>query len=133
MTLTDLIILVLATSQIIETYHHGSIFAPVRARIETWPYGFWYGLLTCMFCLSHWVSLVDVVGWVFNPFGIPHVVLTAFAVTRGAQLVNDWSHHWCRTPNRYVVDDNDVAYDQDSHEQNQEETAGTVEAAGSND
>ncbi len=132
MTPIDFIILVLATSQVVETYHHGSIFAGLRTRIELWPDGFWYGLLTCMFCLSHWVSLVDVIGWAFNPFGIPRFVLTAFAVTRGAQLVNDLSHSWCRTPNRYVVDDNSVAYDQDSHEQNQEETAGTAKTPGTN-
>lgn len=77
--------------------------------------GFIPDLMTCMFCLSHWVAAAVVVAWAWNPFGVPQLVLTAFAATRGAQLTNDLTKRWCRTP------DQRNPPEQASHEQNKQE------------
>lgn len=104
MSLPDLIILVLATGQTIETWHHGSLFEDRRAIIEIWGDGWQKDLLRCMFCLSHWAAAVIVLwfglaalldsplSWFFR---FPVYVL---AVTRGAQLLNDVTKGFCRTP-----------------------------------
>lgn len=106
MSLPDLIILVLATGQTIETWRHGSLFEEKRAEIEVWEDGWRKDLLQCMFCLSHWAAAV-IVFW----FGLAALLGSSFswwlqfpvyvlAVTRGAQLLNDATARFCKTPNR---------------------------------
>ena len=99
LTLSDLLILGLCTWQIVETWHHGSIFAGRRAELEVTD-GFVASLLTCMFCLSHWVAGlttgwylgVRLLAWQRGPEWLSLVLclpVYAFAVTRLAQLGHD--------------------------------------------
>ena len=95
----------LATAQIVETIHHGSIFAKMRSYLEAVG-GFWADLCGCPFCLSHWVAAwvtsvilpvamtetcADKIWWLSAP-------IVAFAITRLSQLLNDYTHERCRTP-----------------------------------
>jgi hypothetical protein len=101
MTWTELAVAFLATWQIVEIWHHGDIFASWRARIEMWDETpSIRQLLRCPFCLSQWVglaaSLVLLAGarehWLL---GVP---LYGLAAARLANLGNDLTHSWCRTP-----------------------------------
>ena len=94
-TLFDFVLLVLATWQALEIWHHGEIFRTWReaarfCRIENLSY-----LSQCMFCLSPWVALVLLclsywtAGW---------FVVTVLAVSRAANALNDLTHRYCRTP-----------------------------------
>lgn len=100
-SIIDLLVLMLATNQTVITWRDGSIFAECRARVETWEGGLlgWLAeLLSCKFCLAHWVSLVLVIVFYLLPGALdlnsawtvacktPAVWL---AVTRGSQLIND--------------------------------------------
>ncbi|MCI0421519.1 MAG: DUF1360 domain-containing protein, partial [Acidobacteria bacterium] len=83
-----------ATWQTIEIWHHGLIFAGWRARAELWENKLGE-LLTCPFCLSPWIACLMLILW-----HVPYagwLVLT-LAIARTANLGNDLSHHWCRTP-----------------------------------
>jgi len=105
--LAHLVLAALATCQAVEVFHHGSLFAPARARAFRWstcdgprPLRLAGELLLCPFCLSHWVAAAMVilvglgclVSWVY---ALP---VWWLAVTRGANLCNDLLHAWSRTP-----------------------------------
>jgi hypothetical protein len=104
MSIVDLIALSLATSHAIEVWNHGSIFAGARSYWETNPHGeFLSDLLSCMFCLSLWVGSAGVILWsLAQAAGSSFLMLPvyALAITRGANLVNDLTRQWCRTPDR---------------------------------
>jgi len=101
LTWVDLVILILATSEVVEVWRHGSLFAGRRAVVqELTPFHWWARLLDCPFCLSFWVALLltllsAVPGhageWI-------HVGVILLAVARGANLVNDLTYEYCRTP-----------------------------------
>jgi hypothetical protein len=101
----DFVVLILATNQVIETFHHGSIFASLRARAELGG-GRLAELLVCMFCLSHWAALA-LVGWFFVSlvwiedlgwFALATWPVYGFAITRAAQILNDLVRPYSRTP-----------------------------------
>lgn len=106
---SDFLILVFAVWQIVETYRHGSLFDELRATIEIYE-GFWAELLSCMFCLSHWVAGGCVLMYMLSTsvqtdyvtinamFAVSRWFMLALAVTRGAQLLNDVFHDISRTP-----------------------------------
>lgn len=91
--------MIMATWQLVETWHHGSIFEAQRAKLELFD-GFFARLLTCMFCLSHWAATF-VVGWCAVSYVLMHledyhwigevmvVPVLALAVVRGAQVGHD--------------------------------------------
>jgi len=103
----QLTVLALASWQATETLHHGSVFAEKRAEWELRG-GFRGGLAVCAFCLSHWPSIVLVVGSNLLA-GLPVVgslmtmILWSLAVTRLAQLGNDWAWTFTRTPGRKMI------------------------------
>lgn len=108
--MTDLLVLGLALWQAIETWHHGSVFKRSRAFFRSWKksrYGIvrWSAeLISCMFCLSHWVGVLLVAGYFhmgWNP--IVHTFVWTLATVRLAQLGNDLSHNWNRSPPGDVV------------------------------
>lgn len=103
MTLThiELVLLALATMHIVEVYHHGSIFADLRARLQSSTSGFVRDLAGCMFCLSTWVGAVAIVLWTLEILWL-RLLLCAFAVTRLANLMNDLSHPFNRTYDRKI-------------------------------
>lgn len=83
MTLTQLVVIALATWQAVEIWHHSSLFAGPRARVELWD-GKLAELLLCPFCLSVWVAV-----------GVTYVVRTE--VTWPAAGLNLWEHVWLAT------------------------------------
>lgn len=115
MTLTELVILTLAVSHVIEVWRHGEIAAERRAIVETGKYGrFLTAMLLCSFCLSPWMAWVMVIGctiaakvlldsnnllvqgmgqaWMLMIYGL--------AIARSANLLNDVTYRHCRTPGR---------------------------------
>jgi hypothetical protein len=116
----------LATWAAVETWHHGEIFARQRAYWEVRE-GFFAELLTCPFCLSHWVSLAFT-GLAFanskdanQLFFVPAFWLAA---TRLSNLFNDVFHGWCRTPNRIKLSEEDLAQLKEIGENHGEESPG---------
>ena len=103
----DLFVAALAGCQVTETWHHGSVFRGVRARLKSirydgnrrWPVRKLSELLTCPFCLSHWTCFVCVLTLCLADWGsIWRLPVYGFAVTRIAQLVNDVTHGITRSP-----------------------------------
>jgi hypothetical protein len=103
----ELIICALATWQAVEIYHHGSIFDSTRARIETYAakgvYGFDFieSLTTCPFCLSVWVAGATIL-LQHTPLWPINAILV---VSRLANLANDATCRFTRTPNRFDEED----------------------------
>lgn len=99
----DLVVLALAVWHAVEVYHHGSIFANLRDWFQTRVWD-WLAMLTgCMFCLSFWISLVLTVWWLLATYWPDLMVglrspIYMLAVCRLANLLNDLTHPWCRTP-----------------------------------
>lgn len=114
-SLVDLCIAALAVWQIVEIWHHSSLFATKRARVELME-GFFGQLLSCPWCLSVWVAwVVGVVVLVELPpttdfwntvgfcvLGFAKLLVFGFAVSRLANLGNDLAANYTRTPNRHT-------------------------------
>jgi hypothetical protein len=96
---------VLATGQFVETLHHGSIFTGLRLKAFRWQQSssrilrFAGDLLSCPFCLSHWAAVLMVTLAFASAWDI---MLAApvywLAAVRAANLLNDLTHEWCRSP-----------------------------------
>lgn len=104
MGIVTIIVAALATWEIIEIWHHSSVMAPFRARVELWE-NFCSDLLRCPFCMAPYTALACLVGLATTslPSGLgwlgwlPAGVIHAFAVARLANLGNDLGHAFCRT------------------------------------
>jgi hypothetical protein len=121
-----LCITTMAVWEAVEIWHHSSLFAGVRARIELWDgkIGAWLrDLLECPFCLSVWVALFAVLlmevsvrtaldgpRWAFYCSTIPIYTL---AVARLSNLLNDLTHKVNRTPKSDRLDMGDDVEDGD--------------------
>jgi hypothetical protein len=110
MTPLDILICATAVWHAVEVWHHGSIFADWRARLELGS-GFFSSLLLCPFCLSMHTALI-VTGWYLTAQYLTGTVwyrlpVYALAVCRLANLANDMTHWSCRTPRQggYVSDE----------------------------
>ena len=114
--MTNLILASLATWQIVEIWHHSSIMAGARARVETWSNSI-ADLLGCPFCLSVWVALGSTAvlhldapaGTIWAALvGLLKLPIWAFAVSRVANLGNDLTRKYCRTPkpSSFIDEDN---------------------------
>jgi hypothetical protein len=103
-TLLPLLLLPLASCQLTEVLRHGSIFGwardaalwadelPWYARVPLTP----LRALNCGFCFSHWATVICI-GLVFC--GEPGLwILAGLAATRVANLINDLTKPWSRTP-----------------------------------
>ena len=94
---------VLANWQVLEIWRHGSLFAGARAWLEARG-GVASEPLLCTFCLSNWTAAILTVPGLYRVFGDDWNALawwwpvSALAVARAANLLNDWSHPFCRTP-----------------------------------
>lgn len=97
----NLIVAALATWQIVEIWHHSSLMAPARSIVELWDNKLGE-LLRCPFCLSVWTALFCTLCLNLTEFGltsrITECVIYAFAVSRLANLGNDFFHSCNRTP-----------------------------------
>jgi hypothetical protein len=106
-----LIVAALATWQAIEVWHHSSLTSGLRARSEA-GVGFWADLSRCAFCLSNWVGPCCVLilslaaswwplAWCAWPAAI---IVHGLAVARLANLGNDLTKAYCRTPDHGDVE-----------------------------
>lgn len=109
----QIVLAAVSACQLTETFRHGSILARFRAWLESRG-PFWEELVGCGFCFSHWAAaiavllllghnLMDSAGFTYNPFLLTLVWLV---VIRGANLLNDMTRQWSRSPS---ADDVDVA------------------------
>lgn len=111
-----LILNVLATCSLVELFRHGSLFAPLRAWIESrgamaaeW--------IQCGFCFSYSaaaaVIFMNAVHFVFVCNGVelnPALAVIAWlAVTRCSNILNDITKSFTRTPSRTGLDVPDLS------------------------
>ena len=104
----EMILATLLVTEILEVWRHGSIFAELKAKLEAgWLYapdGFFAQLLSCMFCLSVWVSgavvlLLAVRPLLPAPYSIGvHFFLCAGALARASNILHDLHRPLSRTP-----------------------------------
>ena len=97
--------LILATNQIIEVWRHSDMWLIAWSResmteVESLDQPFYvfkplYRLLLCPWCCSIWVGLfaASVIEYQYGSW-----LLTALAVSRGANLLNDLTYGFVRTP-----------------------------------
>jgi hypothetical protein len=110
MLLVDLIIVFLAGMQIVEILHHGSLFAPLRAWAErrkdletagetlrSWIVRKFAQLLYCPFCEAPWACAIAAFGWKWGG-SVAWLIIFALAASRLANLTNDLTHKWSRSP-----------------------------------
>lgn len=102
--LTDLSLLALAVTSVLDAWFKGSVFADRRARLEAWREapgwrGFASDLLCCRFCLSYHAALLGagallapawlVDAWVGPPWGaLTRLPLAALAVAYAAHRLD---------------------------------------------
>jgi hypothetical protein len=96
----------LANWQAVETFHHGSLFESLRARLESRRDGI-SELTGCPFCLGHWsgllLSALSFTCFAWDKAPLPTWLLFpvfTLAVIRASQWLNDRVASYCRTPNR---------------------------------
>lgn len=103
MTPLDIWICALATWHAVEVWHHGSVFADARANLEAQAgESLFVDLLLCPFCLSLHTALI-LTAWYVTAQCLPgtpwwRLPVLALAICRLANLANDVTHVWCRTP-----------------------------------
>lgn len=122
--LAGVIVVAFATWHAVEVFHHSTLFAGIRAEIEGWEADnmamepnssgvnkvvcrlmLWIlELLQCPFCLSLWTAWVVWIVWQLPGVGW---LVAGLAAARGANLLNDLTHQWCRTPGSRNVEDQD--------------------------
>lgn len=93
-SLVELVVLALAVWEALEIWHHSSLLANLRDKYENLD-GRMGELFRCMFCMAPWTALLAIVIFRGTFFAL---VIYALAVARLANLGNDLTHHWCRTP-----------------------------------
>ena len=104
MEVVHLLVAAMATWQIVEIWHHSSVMAGWRARIELYDSGFrgWLAELTaCPYCLSIWV------GWICTlVLFIPYigVLIWGLAASRLANLGNDFFKSHSQTPKHNKIE-----------------------------
>lgn len=101
----QIVMVLMAACQITETARHGALFQPLRARLESCS-AFLNDAINCGFCFSHWAAALAVlllVGhhlWPITPVDPFLCTLVWLSATRGANLLNDLTKKWSRTPAR---------------------------------
>lgn len=110
-SLLELFVAVFATWEIVEIYRHSLLFADRRSKMET-RVDRLGDLFQCNFCLAPWVGLLcllilttehipegnDILDGLRRVTRVLRLPLYAFAVARLANLGNDLTYRYCRTP-----------------------------------
>lgn len=126
--IVELVLCILASSAMVEVLRHGSNFQWLRRwgydhvesrwRIIRLP----AKLAVCAFCQSHWTSALAVFGMFYatrwlrpSAAELAWFLVTAFAVTRAANLLNDLTRNYCRSP-RDEVEEEDRTSEVDGFE-----------------
>lgn len=107
--LFDVIVAGLAVWQVVEVWHHSELSLGARRKAKAAVAGasgaraFVLKLISCPFCLSHWVAgiacLLLLLGEQVSPWF--SYLVWIFAATRVANLGNDLSYYYNRTPKHY--------------------------------
>ena len=98
-TWLELLIGVLAVAECIEVARHGSVwpFAGLRAWAQVsnvWLARLW----RCGFCLAPWTAAGILLAWGWQD-PVSRGLIAALAVARAANLLNDLTYAYCRSPN----------------------------------
>lgn len=97
----SLFVVALATWQAVEIWRHSTLFADWRSITETWDNKLGE-LLSCPWCLSVWVGIVFCLLLHFSEVWLIGIISQTFiyglAVSRLANLGNDYFKQYCRTP-----------------------------------
>ena len=111
----NLLIASLAVWEAVEIWRHSALMSSLRARAELLE-GKFGQLLKCPFCLSVWLGFLAVpfaldpvvptkwpseepVIWTWYSIrNVGYMLMCALAIARLANLGNDLTHGWCRTP-----------------------------------
>lgn len=113
----------MSTWHLTEVFRHGSIFSSLRAWIESRGL-FWETLIECGFCTSHWMAGISTFilflghlvcaqrGHAINPFLLLMVWLSA---TRGANVLNDVTKKWNKSPSREDIEIEEINLDDLEH------------------
>ena len=122
----------LTTCQITETVRHGSVFASFRAWVESRG-DYWAELIGCGFCFSHWAGVIAALlvsgHLVFgsqisiDPFLF---VLFWLSAVRSANLINDLTKAFSRTPVGLVPIDFDLIDDIDAENEDDHDETSTA-------
>ena len=85
-------ILLLALSAISDTWHYGSIFASAHSWVESHKPRWWAELLSCPFCLSHWLAAASLVlyHWAAGTKLRPFDVAIWLSLVKGMSLLRSW-------------------------------------------
>jgi hypothetical protein len=127
--MTTVLIAALATWQIVEIWRHSQLTAGSRAAIETRS-DMVAGWLSCPFCLSPWVALFCFAGLTLTQ-GIWFVgdvftmVISSLATSRLANLGNDLTYSWNRTPK--VLAGLQAIATEDEEQKDHDHNSGTVD------
>lgn len=116
--ITDLLIAGVAGWQVVETWHHGSIFDSWRRKLKKRKSESksiagrkFSELLICPFCLSHWVCFFCIFLLMqTDPESLWRLPVYGFAATRVAQLLSDVTHSITLSPDsseETVIDETD--------------------------
>jgi hypothetical protein len=116
--LISLIVGILCTNALTELVRHDGRLTDFRIKMETLDGGpvqrFLKGVIGCGWCLSHWMAIITafiLIGpYAFYPHVFVHkllyLVAFALAITRGANLLNDYWRPFSRTPKAPERDSN---------------------------
>ena len=108
----SVIVSALAVWQVVEIFHHSQLTVTLRkwalnASQGRWVRAFFGKLLSCPFCLSHWVAGgVVLLLWLTTLVPELEYIIWIFAITRLANLGNDLSYNYCRSPKVDLEEDN---------------------------
>lgn len=91
-----LLVVGLATFQAVEVFRHSTLqpVADLRAWMEMQP-GILPELRACGWCLSIWVAFALIIAM---QIPVLNWAVWGLAASRLANLLNDWSYEWSRTP-----------------------------------
>lgn len=120
MTAVEFVVAALSTWQAVEVWRHSSLTADARDRLSFYldsepvgrgwllptadAVGRWLAkLLLCPWCLSVWVGGAVSIA-LLSEHWAPRLVVYALAASRAANLGNDLTHAWSRTPDRGLPD-----------------------------
>lgn len=108
----------LAVWQIVEIIHHSVLAVPLRewagrtvSADSDWshPLSFVAHALGCPFCLSNWVAGAVTLCWISRlHYSVPLWLVCAFATARLANLGNDLTYSYGRTPKLDEEEDDDA-------------------------
>src|SRR5688572_14648553 len=96
MNMFDLLVVGLAVWQVVEIFHHSELVASDRASLEA-DNGLIGQVARCPWCTSVWVALALGLWWYTVPVWFQWPIF-ALAVSRLANVLNDVTYQYCRTP-----------------------------------